>query len=138
MDTIERPWFHLGVVGPDGFDRPDLPRRLWKRMLPLLGRRLLRGERISTTGVFGTPLSVALGEIAKNRDWGHGGFPVGVDRPRRVGHRAACAQVAVAVAVDALLVVHAGELSADMLDLLDWCRWLGVATRTVAIPTDPE
>lgn len=136
MVSLERPWFHLGVVGPDGFDRPDLARRLWRRMLPLLRERLYRRERISTTGVFGTPLSVALGEIAKSRDWGHGGFPVSVDRPRRVGHRAACAQVA--VAVDALLVVHAGELPADLLDLLDWCRWLGVATRTVAIPTDPE
>ena len=114
----EKPWFHLGVIAPPGYAPPARP--LAVRLRGLLARRR---ERIALRSVFGEPVAVLVGRIAKEMGWldAMHGPPVG-------GHKREW--VALVSGVNAVAVVHpGGPLHPDLWRVCQVAKWLGVAVR---------
>jgi hypothetical protein len=129
-------WFHLGVVAPYRFDAPDLGRRLWRRLYPMLGARITRKERIGFLAVGHEPVTLAVHELVRGRAMHLATLGPIPHRRWAVRHRSSCALVA--ASVEAVAVVHADPLDRDMRDVLWWCDWLGVPWRAVRLEADTE
>jgi hypothetical protein len=124
--------FHLGIVGPPGFDLDRLGPKVWARLRPLLDRRLRRQEPIHFYGVSMEPLTFAVREAVAEKGIGVTGIGGRPDRARHLIHRTSVMEVA--ALVNAIVVVHDGdELPEDMAELLRLCEWVGTPTRVVAL-----
>jgi hypothetical protein len=133
--TVEPRAFTVGVLAPAGFDLPDLRHKLWSRLYPLIAPRLSKREAVRFHGVFGEPVSQALGEISREKGWGSvPGYCGRCERGQRIEHRSACAEVV--LAADAVVLVSGGRMDRDLTAVRWWCNWLGVPVRVVEVGAD--
>lgn len=135
--AVEPRAFTVGVVAPPGYDLPDLDRRVWARLYPLIAPRLSKREAVRFHAVAGEPVSQVVGEISRGKGWGSVPGHCGRwDRGRQVAHRSACAHVA--LVADAMVLFHTAPLDRDMKAVLWWCDWLRLPHRVIRLDPDPE
>lgn len=125
-DSRQQYPFHLAVLAPFGFASPALERFLMLATGHVLSRRIQRHQPITLQTVVGEEISNTCAAVSKVRGWGHSCF-ARPDTARRVFAELAAIS-------DGVLIVHDGELPADLRWVeRELCPWLRVPVRVMEV-----